>query len=185
MKNAKKKQLRLLATVTCIIALCCCIGLFLIPTIGPKVEVNNIQDENGILQCVAKDIDGYILIDEKTVPSGNKYDIRLSFINGNLDNISIIVSKEFDNQNDATIYANRLEAKYNIYTGKNNIDTKEMTASYTHVDNVGKMALSMSSQSLSEQTMPLLFMNSKKNIILSIDALRDYYSGYGFTCTEK
>lgn len=110
------------------------------------------------------------------------YKIKIEFTNQIVSNLNLTVSKQFDNPNDAELFANMLQTNYNIYIGQRNISQDGLLPTYTFVDNTGKMVLSVNGDNFKYDNAPLLMLGNEVVSKKTITDFEEYLSKKNFLC---
>lgn len=184
MEENRKKRLKTIAMV--ILGLVAIIILILIFLPRTTIQISNTeQDEIIYLTCNKAGLskDHPLLSDMDIEDVG--YEVKIKFVNDSTSEFSLMISKEYSNIYAAEDFVNRLQANFNIYVGERNISKEGLNPTYTFVDNVGKMVLSIKGDYLAYDNVPLLMLG---NDIVNKKELSDYeifLSKRGFTCNTK
>ncbi|MBR3137991.1 hypothetical protein IKG41_01445 [Candidatus Saccharibacteria bacterium] len=110
------------------------------------------------------------------------YKIKVEFTNQIASSLNLTVSKQFDNANDAELFANMLQTNYNIYIGQRNISQDGLLPTYTFVDNTGKMVLSVNGEKFAYDNAPLLMLGNEVVSKKTITDFEEYLSKKNFLC---
>lgn len=170
--------------VALIAALSFVLWYFLGGTTVTKTSNEITKKETSYLLCNGSDNKDYNLL-SGTDYTGSDFEIRIIFINGEPSNYTFIVSKQFADEESARVYSNKLQANYNIYVGENNIDRHGLLPSYSHVDNVGKMTLSVVAAAINNLTAPLVLLDRNGITATVPEDFKAYFENIGFTCTSR
>ena len=138
---------------------------------------------SGYLVCKKSNDLNYVLlssIDGKNI----NYESRIIFLNNNIYRVNFIVSERFSNESLTAAFTDKLQAAYNIYMGENNIPKSNIITTFTNVDNIGKMVISMNGGAFGSKTAPLVMLKGVDPGAGS-EAVKKYYEENGFSCSVE
>lgn len=133
------------------------------------------------LVCVKRDLKNYVLLEGSEYGNAN-YEVRAMYVNDVVHDMNFTVSQHFSNEQSARVFTDELQAEYNIYTGQNDVVRRDITTTFTNVDNIGKMVLAIKGNVLNDKIAPLVMLSSvNKNIALN--DMQSQYEEKGFFCS--
>lgn len=141
------------------------------------------EAENKYLVCNAKDKDNYPLLAGTEYNMAN-YEARLSYINDKIYDINFIVSQRFSNEQSAKAFVDKIQARYNIYTGNNKIQRTNITPTFTSVDNIGKMVIAIRGNAFDKKMAPMIMLDEADENTSAEDAEKMYQQN-GFSCSME
>ena len=177
-KTNNRTTIVISATVFLFIAIILFFLSFNKTTLTSEIKNDGVTD---YLFCNTSSLTGYSLIKDDDLHNSNA-NITIKFHNDSLDSISFEVSKKFLASDKAEKYINSLHANFDIYTGKKGIDKSGVTPTYSHVDNIGKMTIFIHGESISNDILPLVLIESEQLDEFSLDSVKKNYEKKGFTC---
>ena len=133
------------------------------------------------LMCTGKSVENYVLFDDNKYNDVN-YEVRTMFIDDVIYNMNFIVSQSFFDEESTRRFTDDLLAYYNGYIGKNDVIKRDITTTFTNVDNIGKMVLAVKGKALDNRNAPL-FMLDDYNKNLNVGDMKNQYETKGFSCS--
>ena len=134
------------------------------------------------LMCTGKSVENYVLFDDDNKYNDVNYEVRTMFIDDVIYNMNFIVSQSFFDEESTRRFTDDLLAYYNGYIGKNDVIKRDITTTFTNVDNIGKMVLAVKGKALDNRNAPL-FMLDDYNKNLNVGDMKNQYETKGFSCS--
>lgn len=155
---------------------------FLVYKLFFEKESEDTASVSRYLMCTGKSVDDYVLFDEDNKYNDVNYEVRTMFIDDVIYNMNFIVSQSFFDEESTRRFTDDLLAYYNGYSGKNDVIKRDITTTFTNVDNIGKMVLAVKGKALNNRNAPL-FMLDDYNENLNVGDMKNQYETKGFSCS--
>lgn len=155
---------------------------FLVYKLFFEKESEDTASVSRYLMCTGKSVDDYVLFDDGNKYNDINYEVRTMFVDDTIYNMNFIVSQSFFDEESTRRFTDDLLAYYNGYTGKNGVIKRDITTTFTNVDNIGKMVLVVKGKALNNRNAPL-FMLDDYNENLNVGDMKNQYETKGFSCS--
>ena len=155
---------------------------FLVYKLFFEKESEDTASVSRYLMCTGKSVDDYVLFDDDNKYNDVNYEVRTMFIDDVIYNMNFIVSQSFFDEESTRRFTDDLLAYYNGYSGKNDVIKRDITTTFTNVDNIGKMVLAVKGKALNNRNAPL-FMLDDYNENLNVGDMKNQYETKGFSCS--
>ena len=155
---------------------------FLVYKLFFEKESEDTASVSRYLMCTGKSVDDYVLFDDDNKYNDINYEVRTMFVDDVIYNMNFIVSQSFFDEESTRRFTDDLLAYYNGYTGKNGVIKRDITTTFTNVDNIGKMVLAVKGKALNNRNAPL-FMLDDYNKNLNVGDMKNQYETKGFSCS--